>query len=227
MATIACVVLVIHAAVIFAGRSIEFMHNPPVPLERTARLGGAGFNSLADTLALPEASILTPDLGGVLLDSKLRVFDLAGLCDPVIARNLSISGDVSRLHDYVFAELKPTFIHTAGTFQRIARLHQDSRFAADYVPLYESWDGPATWSAVWGGTPPPWWGDYVRRDAAPSELALDRLRTAHRRADLQANGPWVRLAAPLSESWPQISRALSLLRTEFSMDALPAASPAR
>jgi hypothetical protein len=202
-------VVVAQAVLIFLGRSIAFAHDPTVPLNNAQRFGASGFNRLAGALNTPRASLLTPDLGGVLLDSNLRVFDLAGLCDRTIARALSSAGQVSHLHQYVFEEVRPTFIHTAGTFQRVARLHEDPRFSRDYIALHESWAAPADWPSYWKSRDtPPWWGDYVRRDALGPGLErlidLQKLYHAEKMTDFD---PWVRPVDRLRSGWPQAAWA--------------------
>lgn len=192
--TIAAVLFVAHAMVVFGARSLAFASNPPVPLSAIQRYGAAGFDTLASMVKVPNPSVLTSDLGGMLLDSKLRVVDLAGLCDRRVARAISISGDASLLHEYVFNETKPTFMHVVGTFVRLSRFHADARFQRDYVPLYESWDGPPEWPMIWRGAPavPPFIGDYVRRDAIGDDPAvLDALRRSYAAQAMQRSvGPW-------------------------------------
>jgi hypothetical protein len=211
----AVAVFAVQALVIFAARSVTFAADPPVPLDDTLRLGGHGFNRLAATLPVRDASLLTPDLGGVLLESKLRVIDLAGLCDPTIARTQSIGGDVSALHHYVFETVKPTFIHTSGTFQRTSRLHEDPRFERDYVALHESRDAPPEWASFWRGRArtPPWWADYVRRDALAGDASrLDALRAVYQAEQLASFAPWRRPQDRLRTGWPQVAWATATLR---------------
>jgi hypothetical protein len=202
------------AATIFAARSRVFAANPPVPLEDTRRIGGRGFNRLAEQLDIDHPSLLTPDLGGVLLESRLRVYDLAGLCDTVIARAQGSDGDIAALHRYVFETTRPTFIHTSGSFQRTARLYEDPRLGTDYVPLHESWDVPAPWAARWPeqGASPPWWADYVRRDALGPDLEkLEALRATYRRLHMDAYEPWIASPDRLRSGWPQMTWAVRVL----------------
>lgn len=179
---VAAVLFVAQAVVMFGARSLAFRSNPPVPLSAIQRYGAEGFGRLARIVQVPNPSILTSDLGGMLLDSQLRVVDLAGLCDRTVARAISISGDPSRLHEYVFTETKPTFMHVVGTFVRLSRFQSDARFERDYVPLYEAWDGPPEWRSIWKDAPsvPPFIGDYVRRDAIGDDpTLLDTLRRSY------------------------------------------------
>lgn len=87
-------------------------------------------------------SILLPDIGGALLTSKLRVYDLAGLTDKTIARTLY--NDKPRFREYVFGRLKPTYIKTHTVWTSYAQFDRDPRFARDYVRIAD--------------------GEYVRRD---------------------------------------------------------------
>ena len=219
----AVAVFAVQAIVIFAARSITFAADPPVPLADTLRLGAHGFNRLAAALPVREPSLLTPDLGGVLLESRLRVIDLAGLCDATIARTHSIGGDVSALHRYIFEQVKPTFVHASGTFQRTSRLHEDPRFERDYVALHESHDAPIEWTSFWRGRArtPPWWADYVRRDALGSDPAtLDNLRIIYSSEQLASFMPWRRPQDRLRTGWPQIAWATATLRRHFRQEPL-------
>lgn len=191
---VAVVLFVAQALVVFSARSLAFQSNPPVPLSAIQRYGAEGFARLASIAQVPNPSILTSDLGGMLLDSRLRVVDLAGLCDRTVARAISISGDPSRLHEYVFTETKPTFMHVVGTFVRLSRFHSDARFERDYVPIYEAWEGPPEWRALWKDAPrvPPFIGDYIRRDALGDDPGrLDALRQSYASQAMQRSvGPW-------------------------------------
>ncbi len=126
-----------------AGVSIRHHHNRlskfyeemPVSFASVAERFGHKFNHYADSLGIQNGSFLVPDIGGTLYYGKLRIYDLAGLCDPVTARTLQ--KDRARFLNYVFVEIKPTFIHTHGWFTTTARFHEDPRFERDYTPLYE------------------------------------------------------------------------------------------
>jgi hypothetical protein len=115
--------------------------------------------------------VLLPDVGGMLLWSKLRVVDLAGLCDVTLARTLFRDPEAARA--YVFGERRPTFIHAADIWAKAASLEADPRFAADYVPIFAydaAEDPPAAGHAS---------GLFVRRDAlalSDGEAVLARLR---------------------------------------------------
>jgi hypothetical protein len=206
----AALVFAVQLIAICAGRSLVFAQRPTVPLDDVEMYAGDGFNRLAQIVRVEHGSLLTPDLGGALLDSRLRVYDLAGLCDRRIALAIG-SGDRTDLHRYVFEEMKPTFIHTHGAFTRAARLHDDPRFARDYVPIYEHVDGPPEWKKVWGEeAPPPWSGDYVRRDILGREGVAPVL-AEYRRLGLDRFVPWTRPDDRLKAGWPQIAWALTIM----------------
>jgi len=67
------------------------------------------------------------------------------------------------LYDYVFEEVKPTFIHTHDLWTALAWFDNDPRFRRDYVALRE-WMGDA-WIYEPTGIRMLRSGDYVRRDA--------------------------------------------------------------
>ncbi len=123
---------------------------------------------------------MTPDVGGALFGSTLRIYDLVGLCDRVAARTLT--RDTAAFHEYVFATARPTFIHVHGAWAQWAALGTDPRLGHDYVPLWEVWpsDGGAQ----------PWSADYVRRDALRSDPSrLVALRRAFVGMGLQHLNP--------------------------------------
>ncbi|NVB80575.1 MAG: DUF2029 domain-containing protein [Kofleriaceae bacterium] len=137
--TIACTVVVAIVLVGFAPRLARFATNPTTPLadiERQARR----FNAYADTLHLKAGSILTADLGGQLLTSRLTVHDLAGLCEPAVVRTLKRGGpiwhyDHPAFSDWVFETIKPTFISTHEFWSNVSALEYDARFTRDYVAI--------------------------------------------------------------------------------------------
>jgi hypothetical protein len=114
-------------------RLTKFADKAPASFSSIASLYGKRFNQYAEYLELDGASLLLPYIGGTLYYSNLRIFDLAGLCDPVIAR--TYRNDLSALHNHVFDDLKPTFLHTHGWFTATMRLDEDPRFERDYVGI--------------------------------------------------------------------------------------------
>jgi hypothetical protein len=208
---------VAQAIPIFAARTLSFASDPTVPLDEIAAFDGDGFNRLAEVAGVTHASLLTPDLGGTLLKSRLRVFDLGGLCDERIARAMS-NGQLNDLHRYVFEEVRPTFIHTHGRFTDATRLNDDPRFERDYVAVYEHLEGPAEWAARWrpARVAPPWSGDYIRRDAVSMET-LHAVRTEFGRLGLQRFMPWVGPEDRRLAGWPQTVWALQTIRRRASV----------
>jgi hypothetical protein len=173
-------------ALVHGERSRAFAAGPIVPFARVAAFSGHGYNDLAEILGAPDASLLTPDLGGTLYYSRLRVYDLAGLCDPVIARTLR--DDRPRFLDYVFEEARPTFIHAHASWAEWAAFVDDPRFSRDYVPVSETWERPPGHGMRRADIP--WSADHVRRDALAGEGAtLARLRSRFRELDLPALSP--------------------------------------
>jgi hypothetical protein len=163
---------VLRCADVYASRSADFAHRPTVPFARIAEFG-RGYDELAGRVRATSPSLLAPDLGGTLFEARrLRVYDLAGLCDRTVARTLM--SDTSAFHDYVFDSAQPTFIHVHGTWAGWAALHKDARFARDYVALHEVWERPAGATDDTGGEP--WVGDYVRREALAMTDDLERVR---------------------------------------------------
>jgi hypothetical protein len=157
---------------LFAPRTILFAAAPTVPFEEVVWKFGVRYNHFADLLGLRQASILLPDVGGTLWTSRLRVFDLAGLTDPVIARTLDKEPEA--FYDYVFEHAKPTFIHTHHYWTLKAGLDYDPRFTRDYVPLFDFVE-PAVVQRARGDRLRS--GDFVRRDAiGGKDAALAAIR---------------------------------------------------
>jgi hypothetical protein len=165
------------AALLHGPRSRDFAANPLVPFARVAAFSGTGYNRLA-ALVGRKASLLTPDMGGTVYYSTMRVYDLAGLCDRMIARSLRT--DRATFLRYVSDEARPTFIHVLASWADWADLAADPRLARDYAVMSERHDGPAEWRQR---TPAriPWSADYVRRESIADDPAtLTRLRSAFR-----------------------------------------------
>ncbi|MHB9129890.1 MAG: hypothetical protein ACYDBB_02220 [Armatimonadota bacterium] len=160
---------------LFRTRSQQFAANPTVSLATVTQRYGLRFNDYARRLGLHQASVLLPDLGGALYYSHLQVYDLGGLCDRRIALN-RYRQHKSDLWQYVFVEVRPTFIHTHDFWNFITQLQCDSRFQRDYVPILE-YQTPILrqynqqYHQYFVN------GDYVRRDAIRGrEKAFDHLR---------------------------------------------------
>src|SRR5262249_42888378 len=136
-----------------------------------------GFNRLADALGAGPSSLLAPDLGGTLLVSRLRVYDLVGLCDRTAARTLR--NDAAAFHRYVLAEARPTFVHVHGPWSEWAAFHAHPGFVASYAAIHEVWREAGAGDG--GDAREPIEGDYVRRDALGADPAatLERLRRVY------------------------------------------------
>lgn len=141
-----------------AYRLVAFYGRPTVPVGQVAAVSER-FEAHSKALGLEKASLLTPDIGGLLLTSPLRIYDLAGLTDRKAARTLY--ADPAAFRAYIFDEARPTFIHVHGLWATYARFDDDPRFRRDYEPINERLD--------------PWLlrqrnirmitGDYVRKEA--------------------------------------------------------------
>jgi len=153
-------------------RLAVWARRPIVSFAGIADRFGHQFNRWADHLGLTNASFLVPDIGGTLYYSNLRIYDLAGLTDRVIARtrpnNEMFEWDIEAFYDYVFDSLKPTFIHTHGSFTMRSQFDQDERFARDYLPISEYADEYASTRLKRRIMS----GDYIRRDVAADRMEL-------------------------------------------------------
>jgi hypothetical protein len=159
-------------------RSRAFLQNPTLSFQRVEREYARKFNRYAEALGMTDASFLLPDLGGTLYSSHLRIYDMAGLCDKTIAKTLHphVGGDEGKdfkaFHEYVFGQVRPTFIHIHGYWTRSTRLWSDPRFSAEYVPIFEHLDKSVYKHHLVDMRS----GDYVRRDALRSADALAKMR---------------------------------------------------
>jgi hypothetical protein len=188
----------------FAGRAFRFAARPSIGLFFVKRAFADRIDRYADALGVEHGSVLLPDVGGMLLWSKLHVIDLAGLCDETVARTLFRDHDAAAAREYVFGAQRPTFIHAADMWAKAIALEADPRFS-DYVPIhvYDAVeDAPAGGHAS---------GLFVRRDAlgaAGDQAVLESLRAEpHRRLGFlppPASSPvlrWLRRARWLPETY--------------------------
>jgi hypothetical protein len=118
---------------LFTSRSFAFLRQPTIPFQDVVFYFGDRYNRYAEELGVENPSILLPDLGGALWTSKLRVYDLAGLCDRTIAKTRG--KDQKAFYDYIFGEVRPTFLRTYYSWSIVSQLERDPRFQRDYVPL--------------------------------------------------------------------------------------------
>lgn len=154
----------IPSGVSFADHADRFATAPTFPMCFVADRYGRVFNAYADILGTDRASLLLADFGGSALTSRLRLIDLAGLADRRIA-DLVHAGDTAGLRDYVFTQVKPTFITSHLPGGRFTGIPTDPRLARDY---YQIFDSPEP-----GGLPG---GDWVRKDAVPGPAILAEVR---------------------------------------------------
>jgi len=169
VAVLAAGLLIVNAGQ-FASRSLAFSDNPTLSLDAVRERFGERFNEYAMIAGLENGSILLPDLGGTLLYSDLRVYDLAGLTDKTIAR--TVQDNQEGFYDYIFEVVKPSFIHSHEWWAYRAHFDQDTRFRGDYVAICEDVD---TWVLTRTGEVIDS-GDYVRKDVLNSQSALMSMR---------------------------------------------------
>jgi hypothetical protein len=141
----------------FRARVREFAVEPTVPAQAVARVYAERFADLASTLAVPDPkpSVLLPDIGGVLYCApQLRVYDLAGLADPVLAH----ANDQPTAMEYILEVARPTFVHSHPPWGDRLGLERHPGFQERYAPLYVVGDRRGTK-----------WGDWLRRDIAEKD----------------------------------------------------------
>ncbi|WP_031465726.1 hypothetical protein [Sciscionella sediminilitoris] len=142
----------------------QFRSEPTLSMCYVADRIGRTFNAYADMLGLKGGTLLAPDLGGSSLTSRLHIVDMAGLAEPHIAELIN-HGDMPGLRDYVFNQVKPTFIHSRGPWGPGNGVSSDPRIARDYYPVisYPPQEGKPA-------------GDWVRKDVVPNQAMLTKLR---------------------------------------------------
>ncbi|MCA1673495.1 MAG: hypothetical protein LC799_15290, partial [Actinobacteria bacterium] len=159
------VVLVAAAAVAavsapgLAGHAAQGRHGPEAPLCVVAQNTGRSVNGYADYLKLRGGSLLAPDIGGTALTSQLQIVDLTGLADAQIAAFWSAQ-DWAGFRNYVFEQVRPTFIKSHGDWSSKTGITMDPRLGRDYAEI----------TTVAGST------DWVRRDVLTGPADLNRLR---------------------------------------------------
>ena len=149
----------------------RFYAAPTAPYTDISDRFGDRFNQAAKILGVENASFLLQDVGATLFFSELEIYDIAGLTDATIARTLR--KDNERFHDYIFNEVKPTFILHYAYSTLAADLDSNAQFREQYIPLQEKVDSIASEDrgyTVYSGA-------YVRKDAVegkPGALAKAR-----------------------------------------------------
>jgi tetratricopeptide (TPR) repeat protein len=195
---LASVMLIAH----YIPRFIEFAKRPPVPLAAIKRNKSDKYDAYKEVLGLSHASVMTFDLGAVLYYGRLKVYDLAGLCEPKVVETLKKDTaywlfDHPEFFDYLFNEIKPTLIEVNGWFAKIASLNNDVRIERDYTAIdsYNDYYHPEVIAGV-----------FVRKDALSKPGQLEQLRRAYRPAPaalplmLRLSELWLSLQNPERES---------------------------
>lgn len=163
--------VMVNSGIVFYPRSKEFASDPTVPFSRVALQAGLASDVYAQYLELPDATYLCPDVGGAYYYSPLRVYDLVGLCDAKIAK-IRQGKNTTRMRDYIFDDLKPTFIVIHSVWATNLAIHGDSRLASDYAVI---WETPFVYT-IRGRQFRTTSGAYVRSDAITGQEKLDRLK---------------------------------------------------
>ncbi|MQY17452.1 hypothetical protein [Nocardia macrotermitis] len=162
VAALALVAALIPSGVAWAGDTERYRANSDVPLCWIALRFGRYFNGYADILHLDKGTLLAPDMGGSSLTSRLRLVDMAGLTDARIADIRAGKAGIN-LGDYVFEDLRPTFVHSHGVWMG-SGLTVDPRMSRDYYRIQQSENTSSPDE------------DWVRKDVVPSARQLQQLR---------------------------------------------------
>ena len=120
----------------FFSTARDFQRTPSAGLCDIAQNTGYLFNGYADILGVRDGSLLAVGGGGTSLTSRLRFVDLSGLAEPRIA-GLWQRNDMAGLRNYIFDEVKPTFIKIFSGWAERDQLDLigDPRLEQDYVML--------------------------------------------------------------------------------------------
>jgi hypothetical protein len=188
----------------FFSAASGFQKNPSAGLCDIAQNTGYLFNGFADILGVRDGSLLAVDGGGTSLTSRLRFVDLSGLAERRIA-GFWQRDDMAGLRNYIFDEVKPTFIKIFSGWAERDRLDLvgDPRLEQDYVMLLSG---------------PPRGGRWVRRDSARVGLALDEARRWGQRV-------WNQVILAHSEVVPTVWWCGEVLRPSPYHEGSPALSP--
>lgn len=158
-------------------RLLRFADNEPTPYRRVLAETEL-LARYASVLHVERGSVLTADVGAELVASPLRVYDLAGLCEPEVLRTLKRGSPLWRYDHpdffaWVFERAKPTFVVTRAFWSNVASFAEDPRFTRDYAAIdaYEDRYVARTYGRYARS------GVFVRRDALPAPEALERLRS--------------------------------------------------
>lgn len=162
LVVLALIAASIPSGVAFAETSESYSADEDVPVCWIALRFGRLFNGYADILGIQHGTLLTPDMGGSALTSRLQLIDMAGLTHARMA-DIIAGNDRTTFGDYVFEELEPTFIHSHGPWMA-NNITNDPRITRDYYVLQRSTD-PAVPDE-----------DWVRKDVVRDQHQLGQLR---------------------------------------------------
>lgn len=173
--TILIILLGVYAIISFKDhhhRLIKYSKYPAAPFLLVKKLFADGFNDYASELEITNGSILLPDVGATYYYSNLRVYDSAGLCNKTIAKGKYLH-DRKLIQNYIFLEIKPTFIHLQDGWAEMIRPDEYPHFREEYITIYESLSEDYSRkheAQIYSG-------DYVRKDAINpnNELALEKI----------------------------------------------------
>lgn len=174
-------VVIIASFQIYSVRSENFRQDPTVPMQYVKSMFADRFDWYQQALGLETASVMLPDIGGVIFYSDIMVYDIAGLTDRTVARYLGKNVYRPGFYDYVFETVQPTFIHVHGFWTHHARLEDDPRFSELYVPICSYRD---KWVEQNYGVQRHS-GDFIRRELA--ETHADELRAIQQGLDENCN----------------------------------------
>jgi hypothetical protein len=118
------------------------------------------------SLDLKSGSLLTPDIGGAIYYSNLRIYDLGGLIDKRYAL-VGRGKNNPELWNLIFDQDKPSFINIHSNASYDMELFQDSRLNRDYHPITE------TSSILYNK--PIVSGIYIRKELFTKKLDLNKM----------------------------------------------------
>jgi hypothetical protein len=169
--------IAVATVVLTVPRSVAFATSPVIPITEVMDTAKR-FEHLAEIAEVEKPSLLIADVGGALLSSRLRIYDLGMLSDRIMARSLgegSRRTDQKEFYDYTFEKIRPTFIATRAHYSWIAKLDGDPRFRRDYVAIVEY---PDEWIRRRHGLAAQS-GDFVRRDVLGDDMTERLVRLRH------------------------------------------------
>lgn len=168
-------------------RLLYFARNPTIAYGDVRDRVAERYVEYGRILGVASPSILTQDVGAVLDHGGLRVYDLGGLTEPAVTRTvLTPSPNRAEFYDWVFEEIRPTFIACRGDLKRISDYERDPRFIRDYAAIESYVEG----DIVRHSPNAIRCGDFVRRDALRHASSLDALRSHNRAGSRRANPAW-------------------------------------